>query len=127
MDLLRRLSERWGSAQRCYAALSTLLSDLQRTKRRPRADSNADSDSSLYGAKRRRYGDLDTEGPLPPARTPSAGPVAPAWDPRAAPMMGDNAMYQAPMGTNFEWDVDDFFKDLSWENLFDVGDMRFVG
>jgi hypothetical protein len=36
-------------------------------------------------------------------------------------------MHPTPLAMNLEWDVDDFFKDLSWENLFDVGDMRFAG
>ncbi|EME80908.1 uncharacterized protein MYCFIDRAFT_189262 [Pseudocercospora fijiensis CIRAD86] len=56
LDLLKRMGERWRSAQRCYAALSTLLSDLQRNQRRI-SDLQAEDDPFGRQAKRAK---LDT-------------------------------------------------------------------
>jgi hypothetical protein len=33
-------------------------------------------------------------------------------------------MAPTSLGMNYgDWDVNDFFQDISWENLFDIGDM----
>ncbi|KJX93335.1 transcription factor fungal specific like protein [Zymoseptoria brevis] len=117
LDLLRRMSERWKSAKRCYAALSTLLSDLQRPKRR--ADSEAMTEDELNGQnpKRRRRDSIDLDSP----NTVQAGV---STTPRAPPATQNPGFAPFPPSINYgDWDVNDFFQDISWENLFEIGDM----
>ncbi|CAK1366778.1 hypothetical protein CB0940_10147 [Cercospora beticola] len=124
LDLLKRMGERWRSAQRCYAALSTLLSDLQKNQQRTRPGTPTADDNFARPAKRQR---LDggpgfehsrpfmSASPTSQPDTSNLGKTAPQQKGGfATPMTGNSTA---------EWDVNDFFADISWENLFDIGDI----
>ncbi|KAK4498172.1 hypothetical protein PRZ48_010829 [Zasmidium cellare] len=110
LDLLKRMSIRWRSAQRCHAALATLLSDLQQTQRR--SNSEAFGDDSDAQSKRRRV----EQGAIDATATPnqSSATVGQTNGSQATPAVGEGFV---------DWDVNDFFQDISWNNLFDIGNM----
>ncbi|SMQ51667.1 unnamed protein product [Zymoseptoria tritici ST99CH_3D7] len=117
LDLLRRMSERWKSAKRCYAALSTLLSDLQRPKRRAESEAMTEDELNGQNPKRRRQDSIDLD-------SPNTVQVGVSTTPRAPPAMQNPGFAPFPPSINYgDWDVNDFFQDISWENLFDIGDM----
>lgn len=124
LDLLQRMGERWRSAQRCHAALSTLLSDLQKTHQRARPDTPSADPASTRPAKRQRPDGgagfecgrgLMSVSPTSHTDTPDHSKSVP---PR-------NTGFATPMSHLHAGDgnVNDFFADISWENLFDIGDM----
>ncbi|KAI5364086.1 hypothetical protein Slin14017_G060500 [Septoria linicola] len=124
LDLLKKMGERWRSSQRCYAALSTLLSDLQKTLQRTRPGTPTADDTFARPAKRQRLdGGLGFEHSRPiMSMSPTSQPDASGAIKSVAQQ---KAGYATPMSANntAEWDVNDFFADLSWENLFDIGDI----
>ncbi|KAK4614140.1 Transcriptional activator protein acu-15 [Fulvia fulva] len=119
LDLLKRMGDRWQSARRCHAALSTLLSDLQRTQRRTNSEAFGDEDVYSILAKRRR---LDSNIRSPPPHAVTSTPPTTS----TGTTVQHNGAQPATMFTNSngEWDVNDFFRDLSWNNLFDIGDAQ---
>lgn len=128
LDLLTRMGERWRSAQRCHAALSTLLSDLQKTQRRASELQEEAGDIFARPAKRQRIGNETAAeaNHTPTSMSPPEGEMASTGGrPNAQQKTGfTSAAIPLPInnGAN-EWDVNDFFQDISWEHLFDVGDM----
>ncbi|KXT09988.1 hypothetical protein AC579_9368 [Pseudocercospora musae] len=119
LDLLKRMGERWRSAQRCYAALSTLLSDLQKNQRRI-SDLQAEDDPFGRQAKRPR---LDTSASEAGQTSTSVSPTSNAevsQNGRKTKKPKTDYM-SVPMSTSggTEWDVNDIFQDLSWETLFE--------
>lgn len=123
LDLLKRMGERWRSAQRCYAALSTLLSDLHKTQRRI-GDIQAEDDPFGRQAKRPR---LDTTASdtanSPSSMTPTSNAGAVQNGQPAKKQKPDCVSIPVSMTGSTELDVNDIFQNLSWETLFDIGDM----
>lgn len=124
LDLLKRMAERWRSAQRCYVALSTLLSDLQKMQQRTRPSTPTADDTFARPAKRQRVdGGPGFEHSRPiMSVSPTSIRDTPGLSKSVPPQKGG---YATPVSHNHatEWDVNDFFADISWENLFDIGDM----
>lgn len=119
LDLLKRMGERWRSAQRCYAALSTLLSDLQKNQRRI-SDLQAEDDPFGRQAKRPRLDTSASEaGQTPTSMSPTSNAEV-SQNGRKTKKQKTDYM-SVPMSTSggTEWDVNDIFQDLSWETLFD--------
>lgn len=110
------MGSRWQSAQRCHTALSVLLSELQHSHRRTSSDA---------------FGGDDFHGPAPKLRRidPGLSPAEskPIHNERDQGMLGvSNAAeptFSDAMPDMDGWDASDFFRDLSWNNLFDIGDM----
>lgn len=111
LDLLKRMCTRWRSAQRCHAALATLLSNLQHTQRRSSSEALGD-DSETQAWKRRRVEHGATDVTSTP--NPSTATVGQTNGSQATPVAGESFV---------DWDVNDFFQDISWNNLFDIGNM----
>ncbi|EME42732.1 hypothetical protein DOTSEDRAFT_155716 [Dothistroma septosporum NZE10] len=117
LDLLERMGHGWQSARRCHAALSTLLSDLQRTQRRTNSEAFGDEDAYSVLAKRRRF-ESSVRSPPPYAAISTPPGTSAETD------MHHNGVQSAVMSVNNggEWDANDLFHNLSWNNLFDIGD-----
>ncbi|KAF2173834.1 hypothetical protein M409DRAFT_16105 [Zasmidium cellare ATCC 36951] len=110
LDLLKRMGSRWRSAQRCHAALATLLSDLQQTQRRSSTEAFGDDPETHTKRIRLEHGASDTTT-TPNQSTANASHTNGS---QATPITGEGFV---------DWDVNDFFQDISWNNLFDIGNM----
>lgn len=109
------MGSRWRSAQRCHAALATLLSELKQTQRRSSSDAfGEDYDAQSLKRRRLETGTADVTSTPNQSTTSSTATAGQANGSQTTPFPGEGFM---------DWDVNDFFQDISWNNLFDIGNM----
>lgn len=125
LDLLKRLGERWKSAHRCSMALSTLLSELQKTERRASAEQMEDEVLGRSSKRRRTNGSAVDFARTAWSITPTSQPPTPppGSKPEKQQKPGFSSTPNSAVTDLNNWDVNDFFHDISWENLFDVSEM----